>query len=149
MTKHGTVLLIEDDANDVVLVKKAFEEAGLAHPLQTVNCFKDAIAYLGGNGLYADRNAFPAPFLVMLDLKFSGEEGFSILRWLYERPGLRKKFTVIVLANSGPDQDIQLAYELGAQSCLRKTSDSNALTAALRLVKEYWIDLNVVPENLT
>ena len=145
MTNHGTVLLIEDDADQVLLIKKACNEAGVINPLQTVNCYKDAVAYFSGEGVYANRASFPLPFLVILDLNMSGEDGFAVLRWLFERPGLRKKFTVVTTNNSGPDQEVQLAYELGTQSYLLKPADPKELVTIIRRVKEYWIELNLRP----
>jgi CheY-like chemotaxis protein len=148
MTKHGTVLLIGDDANEILLIKKAFVEAEVPTPLHTVNSCKDAIAYFIGEGVYANRTAYPIPFLVLLDLKMSGEEGFAVLRWLYDRPGLRKKFTVIVTSPAGPEQDIQLAYELGAQSYLVKPAGYPQWVSAVRRVKDYWIGINLLPEDV-
>jgi CheY-like chemotaxis protein len=145
MTKHGTVLLIEDDANEALLIRKALVEAEVLYPVQSVNSLKDALAYFNGVGTYADRTAFPLPFLVLLDLTMANEEGFAVLRWLFERPGLRKKFTVIVFNTAAPEQDIQLAYELGAQSYLVKPSDYRQLLATVRRVKEYWMELNRHP----
>lgn len=145
MTKHGTVLLIGDDANEVLLIRKAFAEAEVICPLQTVNGCKDTLAYFNGDGIYADRASYPVPFLVLLDLSMLNEDGFAVLRWLFDRPGLRKKFTIIALNNPGPEQDIQLAYELGAQSYLFKSSEYKQLLATIRRVKEYWMELNRQP----
>jgi len=70
------------------------------------------------------------------------------LRWLYERPGLRKHFTVVLLGAPGPEQEIQLAYELGAQSYLVKPPQYRQLVEALQRLKDYWIDLNRLPGDL-
>lgn len=148
MTKHGTILLIEDDADDILLIKKAFLEGEVTSPLQTVNSYEDAVKYLSGDGIYSNRVSFPLPFLILLDLTIPGEGGFAFLRWLYERPGLRKKFTVIALSTSVPDTEIQLAYELGAQSYLLKPLEYLQLVATVRRVKEYWIDLNLLPGDI-
>jgi CheY-like chemotaxis protein len=148
MTKHGTILLIEDEPNDVLLVKKAFAEIDLCNPLQVVYTHTDAIRYLSGDGIYENRASFPLPFLVLLDLKIPDEGGFVVLRWLHDRPGLRKKFNVVVMSASSPDAEIQLAYELGAQSFLLKPLEYRQLVGTLRRVKEYWIDLNVLPGDL-
>jgi len=147
MTKHGTILLVEDNANDIVVIRKAFAEAGVHNPLQTVHSGEEAVKYLGGQGKFADREKFPLPFLALLDLKMSHEDGFAVLRWLYERPGLKKKFTLIVLGSDSSDSEVQLAYELGAQSYLLKPIDFKQLTDTVRHVKEYWIELNRLPEG--
>ena len=148
MTKHGTVLLVEDDSDNALLIKKAFVEADLISPLHTVNSYKDAVAYFSGDGMYANRTSFPLPFLVLLNLKMGGEDGFAVLRWLFERPGLRKKFTVVALSAAEPEADIQLAYELGAQSYLSKPVNYAELASTVRRVKQYWIELNLLPGDL-
>jgi CheY-like chemotaxis protein len=147
MTKHGTVLVIENDADDVALIKRAFVEAEVLQPIHAVTNYKDAVAFLSGEGTYANRVAYPFPFLILLNLKMQGEEGFAVLRWLYERPGLRKRFTVVVMNPGGPDQDVQLAYELGAQSYLLKPLDHKELVATVRRLKEYWVELNLLPDQ--
>ena len=148
MTKHGTILLIEGDAEQTLLVKKAFLEVEVGYSVQSVNNAGDAIKYLGGDAIYANRASFPVPFLVLLDLRLPGEGGFAVLRWLYERPGLRKKFPVVVWSAGDPAQDIQLAYELGAQSCLVKPIDHQQLRTVVQRVKDYWIELNLLPGDL-
>jgi CheY-like chemotaxis protein len=149
MTKHGTVLLIDDDSDNALLIRKAFVEADLINPLHIVNSHKDAVGYFSGEGMYANRTTFPLPFLVLLNLKMGGEDGFGVLRWLFERPGLRKKFTVVVLSGADPEADIQLAYELGAQSYLSKPVNYAELASTVRRVKQYWIELNLLPSDLT
>jgi CheY-like chemotaxis protein len=148
MTKHGTVLLVDDDADNALLVRKAFAEADLINPLHLVNSYKDAVGYFTGVGVYANRTAFPLPFLVLLNLKMGGEDGFAVLRWLFERPGLRKKFTVVVLSATDPEADVQLAYELGAQSYLSKPVNYTELVSTVRRVKQYWVELNLLPGDL-
>jgi CheY-like chemotaxis protein len=149
MTKHGTILLVEDNVNDIALIKKAFAEAEVLNPVQTVHSGEEAVKYLSGADRFTDRERYPVPFLVLLDLNLAQEGGFAMLRWLYERPGLKKKFTLIVLGADTSDSEIQLAYELGAQSYLVKPLDFKQLTDTVRHVKEYWIELNRLPENAT
>jgi len=148
MTKHGTILLIEGDAEQTLLVKKAFLDVEAGYSVQSVNNTGDAVKYLGGDAIYANRASFPVPFLVLLDLRLPGEGGFAVLRWLYERPGLRKRFPVVVWSSADPEQDIQLAYELGAQSFLIRPSEYKALTVTVRGIKDYWIGLNVLPGDI-
>ena len=120
MTKRGTILLIEDNEDDMLLIKKAFADAQVAAPITVVRSSKEAVRYFSGTGRFADRAAHPVPFLVLLDLKLSDEDGFALLRWLFERPGLKKQFTLLTLSSESPPHEVQLAYELGAQSFLLK-----------------------------
>ena len=149
MNKHGTILLVEDDANDVLLMQKALTEAGVTHRVHTVHTGEQAVKYLSGHGKFADRANHPLPFLVLLDLKMPGEGGFAVLRWLFERPGLKKKFAVIVFSSVSQENEVQLAYELGAQSFIVKSSDYSELLATAQRLKEYWIDLNQFPTQVT
>ena len=148
MTNHGTILLVEDDQDDVLLMKKAFVEAEVPSDSQVVHSYADVVKYLSGEGVYANRSSFPMPFLMILDLKMAGEGGFAVLRWLHDRPGLRKKFIVIVLSTASLEQEIQLAYELGAQSFLEKPPGFKQLAQMVRRIKEYWIELNLLPHSL-
>src|SRR5580765_292339 len=146
MTKHGTILLVEDEASDA-LIKQAFAGAAVSQPLRTVHSSEEAVKYLSGSGKFSDRKNHPLPFLVLVDLTMSNEGGFTFLRWLYERPGLKKKFTLVVLGSASSDSELQLIYELGAQSYLLKPSDTNGLAQLVHAVKDYWIDLNRMPEG--
>jgi CheY-like chemotaxis protein len=83
---EATVLLCEDDPDDVLLTQIAFEKARLANPLQIVRDGEEAIAYLEGEGRFADRTRFPLPILVLLDLKMLKLDGFHVLQWLRSQP---------------------------------------------------------------
>ena len=79
LTHRSTVLLAEDDPDDVLLTQLAFERARLANPLQVVRDGEEAIAYLSGEGAFADRDRFPMPILLLLDLKMPKMDGFQVL----------------------------------------------------------------------
>jgi len=89
MIERGTVLLAEDDADDVLLTQIAFQKARLANPLQVVRDGEEAIDYLKGEGKFADREKFPFPILLLLDLKMPRTHGFQVLEWLRKEPKLR------------------------------------------------------------
>jgi len=74
------ILLVEDDPNDVFLLERAFEKAGLRDLLKVVTDGGQAIDYLSGRGAYEDREQFPLPFLLLLDLKMPGTDGFEVLQ---------------------------------------------------------------------
>src|ERR1041385_8319073 len=119
MVKEKFILLAEDDINDVLLLERAFEKAGLRPSLRVVNDGEAAIEYLSGRGIYADRERFPVPFLLLLDLKMPGTDGFEVLQWLRNDPEL-KRLLVVVLTSSNLQADVDRAYELGANSYLVK-----------------------------
>src|SRR6266446_3785564 len=99
MTDRATVLLAEDDPDDVLLAQIAFEKARLANPLQVVRDGEEAIAYLQGEGRYGDRHCFPLPMLLLLDLKMPRVNGFQVLEWLREHPRLYR-LPVAVMTSS-------------------------------------------------
>ena len=94
------ILLAEDDPNDTLLIKRAFQKAGFGSLLKTVNNGKQAIDYVAGVGEYADRGRFPLPFLLLLDLKMPGTNGFEVLTWIRSQPDL-KRLLVVVLTGQG------------------------------------------------
>src|SRR5438876_799725 len=93
------ILLVEDDDNDVVLIQHAFRKAGLREALKVVRSGEQALEYLSGEGDYADRERFPLPFLLLLDLKMPGTNGFEVLQWVRQTSDL-KRLLVVVLTSS-------------------------------------------------
>src|SRR5947207_1284858 len=83
------ILLIEDDLNDVALIKRAFRRVLPAAKLEVLNNGEEAIAYLLGQGIYADRERYPMPDLILLDLQIPRKSGLEVLSWIWEQPHLR------------------------------------------------------------
>jgi len=116
------ILLVEDREDDVFLVRRAFEKAYLLNPLQVVRNGEEAVAYLKGEGTYANRAGYPLPSLILLDLKLPGMDGFDVLRWIRQEPNFGS-LPVIVLTSSEQIRDVNRAYQLGANSFLVKPTD--------------------------
>lgn len=143
-TEGKTILLVEDDKNDVFFLQYAFEMAGVANPLQVVVDGQQAIDYLAGAGIYADRNRYPFPCLVLLDLKLPVRMGLDVLRWIQQQPNLRN-LLVIVLTSSSDLLDVDEAYRLGARSFLVKPLSVDKRLEMAKALKTYWLDLNEFP----
>ena len=139
----GTVLLVEDNPDDAFLIKRAFKKAKLANPLFVVEDGEEAVAYLVGEGEFADRNEHPLPMLILLDLKLPKMSGFEVLQWRMGNPGV-KKIPVVVLTSSNQTPDIEKAYELGANSYLVKPVSFEGLMEMVRVLGMYWLILNEV-----
>lgn len=142
----GTVLLAEDNADDVLLTQIAFEKARLANPLKVVNNGEEAIAYLRGLGAYGDRERYPFPILLLLDLKMPRLSGFEVLEWLRTQPGL-SRLPVAVMTASDDDPFMRRAYALGADSYLVKPPDAVALLALVKRLHAYWLIVSDRPER--
>lgn len=138
------ILLVEDDPNDVFFLQYAFEAAGVDNPLQAVADGQEALNYLAGKGRYADRQRFPLPCLVLLDLKLPVKMGTDVLRWIRKQRHL-SSLLVVVLTSSSDSSDVDAAYECGAQSYLVKPLSLEKRLEMARAIKSYWLDLNEFP----
>lgn len=116
---HDTILLIEDDPNDVILLQRTISRFSLGRPMQVVSSGMQAISYLDGQGAFADREQHPLPTLVFLDLKLPDLSGFEVLTWVRQQARLVRT-RVVVLTGSRKSLDVYRAYELGASSYLVK-----------------------------
>ena len=138
----GTILLAEDDLNDVILFHRAMERASLsADSLKVVRDGEKAISYLSGQGIYADRDLYPLPALLLLDLKMPRKSGPEVLSWLRKQPQLRC-LIVVFLTSSNSVEDVRLAYEAGANSYLVKPVEFTEMVEMIRNVSVYWLELN-------
>jgi CheY-like chemotaxis protein len=146
MNSHeNTILLAEDDPLDARLIRRALVKARCANPVQSVSDGEQAIAYLSGTPPFDDRQRYPLPTLMLLDLKMPRKNGFDVLHWIRSQP-LLKRLPVVVLTSSSVPQDVNKAYEAGANSYLVKPVDSVALVDMLKTVELYWIVTNTRPD---
>ena len=133
-----TILVAEDNEDHVVLIKRSFVQACLLNPIQVVGDGVEAIAYLKGDGKYADRKEFPMPGLLLLDLKLPNKDGFEVLEWIRHQPALRS-LRVVVLTTSDRIFDVQRAYDLGANSFLTKPLDLRDFVLLGPAIRGYWV----------
>ena len=138
---NRTILLVEDDENDVFFMKRAMKLAEMLNPVQVASDGREAIHYLGGTGEYSDRGQFPLPCLVLLDLKLPQVMGLDVLKWIREQREL-KTLIVLVFTSSNLPQDISKAHFLGANSYLVKPSSAAELPEMVRMIKRYWLEMN-------
>lgn len=142
---HPAILVVEDNPDDVLLLQRAFRKANLINPVHVVADGQAALDYLGGAPPYNDRNRYPIPALVLLDLKLPKRTGHEVLQWIREQPGLRR-LPVAVLTTSRESPDINRAYDLGANSYLAKPVDFDALIEMVKALQLYWMILNERPD---
>ena len=140
----ATILLAEDDPNDVFFMRRCFEKARVLNPLQVVGDGEQVVEYLLGQGPYADRTRHSFPLLLLLDLRMPRKNGFEVLEWLRQQPGL-KRLRTVVLTSSHDGPDINRAYDLGANSYLGKPPGTEALMEMFDRLNSYWMVLNQPP----
>src|SRR6185503_13984651 len=117
--------------------QRAMKKAGVRNPIQVATDGQQAIDYLKGAGKFADREQFPLPCLVLLDLKLPYVMGLEVLAWIRRQPGAG--LIVIVLTASGQDAEIASAYRLGANAFLTKPSEASKLVDMVKAIKDFWL----------
>lgn len=136
--KLATLLLAEDVEDDVFIFKRALKKAGVANPLQVVTDGNEAVAYLAGEGKYADRERFPLPFLILLDLMMPYRDGFEVLDWIRKQRPIAN-IPVVILTSSAQERDRSQAYKLGARSYLVKPPTAEALADLASSLEPFYI----------
>lgn len=134
----ATVLIVDDEPDDLFFMVAAFRAVGASSRIQTVGSGNEAVAYLEGEGSYGDRALHPYPNFIVTDLKMPGLDGFGLLEYLKENP---KSATIptVVLSGSSDYDDIVRAHRLGASSYHVKPTDATALRAFVRVLHDYWM----------
>jgi len=138
MRGRSHILLAEDRDDDILLIRRAFARAYVSNPLQIVRDGEGAIAYLKGEGQYANRVEYPMPDLLLLDLKMPRVDGFEVLKWIRQQPDL-SSLRVIVLTASESIRDVNIAYRLGANSYLVKPLDFQHFVEMNSFLNGYWL----------
>ena len=133
-----TVLLVEDDLNDIFLVKRAFKMAHLPDPLQVVTDGEEAINYLKGDGKYADRQGYPLPKLIVMDIKMPRRTGFEVLEWVKGDGRPLRRIPIVIVSSSDNPADINRAYELGANAYMVKPVNFKAVEHLFESITHYW-----------
>lgn len=146
MTTNRTLLLVEDNEDDVFLMRRALKGAKVANPLFVAEDGQQAVDYLGGAGKYSDRTQYPLPAVVFLDLKLPLLSGHEVLSWIRRQTEL-DSVVVIVLTSSSEARDLNRCYSLGANSYLVKPPTPEQLEELAKAFKWYWLEYNHFGEN--
>jgi len=138
-----TILMVDDSADDLFLMRAAFKKADFNLSAQEVVNGEEAIAYLKGDGPYGDRDKFPLPTVMLMDLNMPMKNGFEVLAWVRAQPGL-KRLAIIILSASMRAEDVEQAFDLGANAFLVKPGKFAALVSMVRCLRD-WIQINQFP----
>jgi CheY-like chemotaxis protein len=128
-----TILLVEDNDDDVFFMRHALQKAKVGLPVQVVPNGQAALDYLSGEGRYADREKYPLPTLIFLDLKMPYVNGFEVLAWM-QRQTFTPEIQVVVLTSSPEDRDRQRAKELGARAYLVKPPTEEMILQTMHFI---------------
>jgi two-component system response regulator len=141
-----TILLVEDDPDQVTLALRAFKKSGITDEVDVVVARDgvEALGYLFGTGSQADRDTSAVPEFVLLDVNLPRMNGLEVLGRLRadERTEL---LPVILYSSSGEHEDVVEGYRLGANSYVTKPSDFGKFSEAMRTLGWYWLEWNESP----
>ena len=146
VSESAVILLAEDEEDYILLIRDAFRRAGIRNPLYVVWNGEEMIHYLMGQGKYANRAEYPLPDLLLLDLKMPRVNGFEVLEWVRNQPGLAR-LRILVLTSSNEMRDVNKAYQLGANSFMVKPIEFEDLTELCRFIKNFWLEASSNPET--
>jgi CheY-like chemotaxis protein len=141
VTANRAILLVEDNEDDVFLMKRALTKAAVINPLYVAEDGQAALDYLEGVGEFGDRSRFPLPAIVLLDLKLPLKSGHEVLAWIRQQEKF-KSLVVVVLTSSAEPGDLTKSYELGANSYLVKPPAPAQLEDLVKALKCYWLECN-------
>jgi PAS domain S-box-containing protein len=134
----ATVLYVEDEQTDALFMSTAFSDKGLASAFRLVSDGRAAIEYLSGTGKYADRNEYPLPAVVLLDLNLPQVQGFEVLKWMRNHPDFLAT-PVVVFTSSVRQEDKVKATELGANEFLAKPSSGIKFGEIVEALRQKWL----------
>lgn len=140
-----TILLVEDESADAMLLLRGFEKAEVLNPVVHLTNGDEALAYLAGVREYANRIKYPLPALILLDLKLPGMTGIQLLQWMRVQGEIRR-IPVVVLTSDESLDTIDAAYDLGANSYLVKPGNTAEIARMVQAIQRYWIKLNEPPQ---
>jgi two-component system response regulator len=142
--KGETIMLVEDNPDDVELTLRAFKKNNIANGVVVARDGAEALDYLFGTGAYAGRDTNDTPRIILLDLKLPKLDGLQVLERL--RNDERTRLTpVVILTSSKEEHDLISGYKTGANSYVRKPVDFNQFVEAVRHIGLYWLLINEVP----
>jgi CheY-like chemotaxis protein len=146
--KDKTILLVEDNLDDVKLTLRAFKKCKIANKVVVAGDGVEALDYLFGTGTHAGRDLSDRPAVVLLDLKLPKIDGLEVMRRMRADRRTRR-LPVVVLTSSKEEQDVVSSYDLGANSYILKPVDFDQFSEAVRQLGLYWLLLNEPPPAIT
>ena len=147
MENDDTILLVEDNPDDVELTKRALRKNNIANNLVVARDGIEALDYLFCRGTYANRNIKITPQLILLDLQLPKLDGLQVLEQLRANECTRL-VPVVILTSSKEEHDLISGYKHGANSYIRKPVDFTQFQEAVRHIGLYWLLINEPPPHI-
>ena len=141
------ILLVEDSDDDIFILKRAARTAGVAAPVHVVHDGQQAVDYLSGRDDYSNREQYPLPCLILLDIKLPYKSGLEVIQWIRQQSAV-STLLVVFLTSSRHERDVSEAYRLGANAYLVKPPDTTRLAEMLKSVNEFWLIHNQSPPGI-
>lgn len=142
--KPITILLADDDADDRLLTRDAFQESRIRNILETVEDGEELMDYLLHRGQYSGDGAKPHPSLILLDLNMPRKDGREALKEIKGNPDLRN-IPIVVLTTSKAEEDILRTYDLGVNSFIIKPVTFDGMVDMIRTLGKYWFEIVELP----
>lgn len=140
------ILIVEDSPDDIFLIRRALARARVVNPIYFLKNGEEAISYLSGKGEFSDREKYPLPILILLDLRLPRVSGFELIKWIRSQKKPISLIPLVVFTISSQDHDINKAYELGANSYIVKPFYMRGLIEVVKGLELYWVFLNNPPQ---
>ncbi|NEM97569.1 response regulator [Pontibacter burrus] len=140
------ILIADDDAEDRMLVKEALEESRLNNHIQFVENGEELLDYLNNKGRFADKEQYPTPGLILLDLNMPKKDGREALKEIKQQEHLRM-IPVVVLTTSKAEEDILRTYDLGVSSFITKPVTFSSLVDVMKTLSKYWFEIVELPKS--
>ncbi|MEI6127975.1 MAG: response regulator [Pseudomonadota bacterium] len=137
--------MAEDDDDDFMLTKEAFEESRLLNTVYRVKDGVELMDYLFHRGSYKNEKDFPRPSLILLDLNMPRKDGREALKEIKADSGL-SSIPVIVLTTAKGEEDMLKAYRSGVNSYIRKPVSFDEFVKAMSMLHKYWFEVVELPE---
>jgi CheY-like chemotaxis protein len=134
------ILVVEDSADDALLILRALEKAGARSAIRVVRDGEAAVSYFAGAGKYADRGKYPMPGLVLLDLNLPKIDGFEVLKWIRNEREM-SELKVVVLTTSQNMKAVGRAYAAGANAFLVKPVEFANYLGLGHGIKDFWLSV--------
>ena len=137
VNRNLTILIAEDGEDDAFFLRRAMRKLGWTNPVQILTDGGEVLNYLKGEGKHHDRAQFPFPSVLFMDIKMPRVNGFEVLQWLRDHPEC-KVIPVIMFSTSGRPEEVERAYQLGANAYIVKPTTNEELQEILRSTFDFW-----------